>query len=104
MPLQALFASVHKADLTALGWLTAFDENTPLCCPSGLSGEEKTFAESFFSGLGITDLDGQLRHIEWHLQKAQDEVLAADEQCVQRTKAYTTTGICVGLCVGFLLW
>ncbi len=105
MPLQAIFAAVNTDDLQALPWLSEFaKDDAALRCPSALSKEEQPFAEGFFAGLGITDLEGQLRHVEWYIQRAEEEVEKAKDTFYARAKAYTTTGICSGLCIGLLLW
>ena len=105
MPLQALLAAVDRTGLDELKWLSEYSpEDVSLRTPTALSKEEKAFADSFFAGLGVTDLDGQLRHIAWHIERAEEQVAAARETYVHRAKAYTTTGICAGLCFGLLLW
>ena len=104
MPLQWLLSTVDREGVEALTWLSEFDPSAPLHCPHSGCREEQAFLDSFFSGLGTTDLDGQLHHLAWHLQKAQEEVMRAHERYAEHAKAYTTTGICAGLCVGFLLW
>lgn len=105
MPLQALFATVDRAGLEALRWLDEYAAaDATLHRPRSLCKEEYAFADSFFAGLGVTDLDGQLEHIAWHIQRAEEELAAARESYLSRAKAYTTTGICAGLCVGLLMW
>lgn len=105
MPLQALLAAVDRTGLEPLGWLdeyTASDASPHL--PQTIDKTEKAFAESFFAGLGVTDLDGQLAHIAWHIERAEEQVTAACEKYTARAKACTTSGICAGLCLGLLLW
>lgn len=95
---------MKKEDLTALRWLDEFHgERTDLSCPLQVEDEERQFAQSFFDRLGTTDLDGQLQHIEVHLQQACEAHQAARSRYDRCGKAYIATGVCIGLCLGLLL-
>jgi len=95
---------VDRRDLTALGWLADYDaDKNSLCEPPAVSEEERDFVQSLFSELGTTDLEGQLRHLEQHIDEALARAQIARDIYDRRAKAYTTTGICAGLCIGLLM-
>lgn len=102
-PIQTLLAALPKEDLRALSWLSQFDGQSALSCPQGLQAEEQDFAAAFFEGLGVTDLEGQLEHMNQYAQRADEQYRTAREKYRRLGKAYAVTGVCAGLCAGLLL-
>ena len=98
-PFDVLIKKVKKDDLKALPWIQC----DPSLASANWREEEKIFATGLFSRLGMTDLDGQLRHIERYILLAEQEEREACERCKRLSKAYVTTGLCAGLCIGILL-
>lgn len=103
-PIQEVLRTVDKTELDALSWLSEYEhEGETLVLPRALDERERAFAMSFFAPLGTTDLEGQLMHIEQHIdraEQAQADACAVYKRCA---KAYVMTGVCVGLCIGLAL-
>ncbi len=94
-------ANVKKDDLQALPWLMC--GSVPPTDDKWFSKEERSFAKGLFSRLGTTDLDGQLRHLEQYAVLAEQAETEARDRRNRLTKAYVTTGLCAGLCLGIML-
>ncbi len=96
-------AAIKTDDLSALFWLPSYIQTGDYGeCLQTSKKEAQRFADSFFSKLGTTDLDGQLRHIEHHARLAKEALDGAHERYRQCAKAYVTTGVSAGLCLGLL--
>ncbi len=100
-PFDTLLSNIKKDDLQALSWLT--DDDTPTMDEGCFRKEERLFAQGLFSRLGMTDLDGQLKHLEHYAMLADQEETAAHERCERLSRVYVTMGLCAGLCLGIVL-
>jgi len=94
-------ANLRKDDLQALPWLMRGDLRT--VDEECFSKEERSFVRGLFSRLGMTDMDGQLRHLEHYVTLAEREENEARDRRLRLSKAYVTTGLCAGLCLGIML-
>ena len=106
LPIQQLLAELSgDSDLSALLWLQHFasSKTAPVCPAQGLLKEEQAFAQALFAGFGVTDLEGQLSHLEVFLQQAKEREAAARTDLKTNAKVYGTGGICAGLSLALLL-
>lgn len=102
-PVQEIFRTIDRSELSQLEWLLEHDGDEPLSLPASLGSAERTFAEGFLASLGTTDLEGQLAHIVHYRERAAAAERAAHEAYTRRGKAYVMTGVSVGLCLGLAL-
>ncbi len=103
-PMQALLSAMPKDDLRELVWLRRYAANADgFAIPDGLSREEREFALGVFPTLGTTDLTGQLAHLEECACRAAELKEQARARAERSARAYASTGICAGLCIGLLL-
>ncbi len=85
-------------------WLSEYDDlSREWHSPENVCAEERSFAVSFFSFLGTTDLEGQLVHIERSAAKARENLQTATERRKRLAGVYAMTGVCAGLCSGLVM-
>ena len=102
-PFDELLCAVSKDGLSPLSWLPAWSRTADLSHVPPVSDDEKAFADAFFAGLGVTDLEGQLSHIEQYTAVAEERRQEALDRYRRCAKAYAATGICAGLGIGITL-
>lgn len=102
--MQEIFAALDKRRYPALNWLSEFSCATVgMHPPHALSAEETAFADGFFGFVGVSDLDGQLAHIEQYTARAKERLDAATDRCQRLARVYLSTAVCAGLCVGIMI-
>ncbi|MCH5201746.1 MAG: stage III sporulation protein AB [Oscillospiraceae bacterium] len=62
-----------------------------------LNKEDKTLLEKFFSGLGTSDIDGQIRHISLYTNFFNELYEKSKTDIEKKSKLYTLSGVFAGL-------
>ena len=102
-PVQEILAALNPKDYGMLGWLSPYDATTCSLYPSGLCEEEESFAREFFPFLGISDLAGQLAHIEQFTERAKVLLAQSGERRQRLSGVYVSTAVCLGISAGVMM-
>ncbi|MBQ3093818.1 MAG: stage III sporulation protein AB [Clostridia bacterium] len=102
-PFDELIAGLSKDGLSPLLWFPSWSQTADLSRLPSVSAEERDFVAALFAGLGVTDLEGQLDHIEQYTAMAEERRQAALDGFRRCAKAYAATGVCAGLGIGIVL-
>ena len=81
-------------------WNNAVDK-LPISC--SLNQKDKEIMHSFGEKLGVTDVEGQIKHIELYQQIALGQVENADKEISDKSKLYRTMGFFAGTAAALVL-
>lgn len=68
-----------------------------------LKGEDMAMLKEFGDGLGITDTEGQLSHIELYRAMFAKQQAQAEDDIIQKSKLYKTLGLFAGVSAALML-
>lgn len=69
----------------------------------GLTTDDKRLLDEFGAELGVTDLNGQIKHIELYKTLFSKAVNEAQSEITQKSKLYKMTGFCMGAVIALLI-
>ena len=70
----------------------------------GLTGRDRELLENFGSGLGVTDIEGQLAHCGLYEELTKKGLEEAKEEKGKKARLYQMLGFSAGLAAALLLW
>ena len=68
-----------------------------------LNKSDKELLSEFGNELGKTDIDGQLKHIEFYKNLFDNQLLAAEEDIISKSKLYKTIGLFAGISTALMI-